>query len=518
MALVDLATAGTSLVTLVTRSQATDLATFTPQEAVLSRIGALADRKVSADDIESYDASAANGDGSVGAKHVFWRKYVDGVPLQTHVNGFVAAAHLAFAKDLGLQLAADDVWAVILSGAASIIQQHPEEARTALVAHKDRKLLRVDNDHLVKDKGKEPAQVQQWAFVLDQFRDRLGEDLGPDFVANTICAPYSTSTPLTMGVFAVNLMDMCRAYYDFRTRTLCGIPYVRLLGTADDWTALRTRALALLDRLGTVTSFWRPHLAEALDVFVDTASNTNHHELWWQSWYKWASVSGGDSVTGNIHALFPLVYTRGVLGENKNMGEKNRRHGGSLDQFPQGLTNVDVLWEYIDTEVPLKFVAGFNLPLLHADGFVQPAHFWSVVHKRALEPVPRQEPQPVVVPLYQRAWSVTDGYAAPAFNDDGLQPHAGLGPIVVPDGLDYSALSPQIRAVLSAIPLVTSGHLRPSVPLVPSGQAPPFGSQRPVAPVVQQAPTPPEVPCAICGQMRVDHARQIHAYVTSADF
>jgi hypothetical protein len=86
--------------------------------------------------------------------------------------------------------------------------------------------------------------------------------------ARLLTCDFSTTTPEARVVSEIDLMDVYAPYCDYELLCVCGIPVVTLLGTVEDWRAIRRRidVIAELD-----LEFWTRSLAAIANQLVATA-------------------------------------------------------------------------------------------------------------------------------------------------------------------------------------------------------------------------------------------------------
>jgi hypothetical protein len=173
-------------------------------------------------------------------------------------------------------------------------------------------------------------------------------------------------------------------------RTLCGIPEITLLGTAEDWLSIRRRAEAFAE---FELSHWTAQLIPVLDQIVKTVNGDVDREFW-RSFYKAGGQSGGPYVSGWINVLFPFLQTTDDATEqpkacpNRHLAawtdarKSTFSRGPSLDDFPIGLSCVPFIWDYLGTTIPMLFAGGFvGVSQNPVSGAVRPAIGWAIREK-----------------------------------------------------------------------------------------------------------------------------------------
>jgi Domain of unknown function (DUF4419) len=258
------------------------------------------------------------------------------------IHPLLAAVHVAFAEHRPLVLSPDAIWLTIAQGAALHVRLHAEALRGRLVRHQGRKKLTVDYLGV-------PSTAEEWARVVGAFRGLVAELVG-DGRARLLTCDFSTTTPEARVASEIVLMDVYAPYCDYEVRCICGIPEVTLLGTAEDWRAIRQRidVIAELD-LG----FWTRSLAPIADQLVATAEG-RPDLAFWRDIYKPEPAYGAEKITGWIARLFPyggglgqydqrnplLDFPLGKLPRQQQPGPFYDGPGIASDWVPRGTAQV----------------------------------------------------------------------------------------------------------------------------------------------------------------------------------
>ncbi|WP_163863731.1 DUF4419 domain-containing protein [Myxococcus eversor] len=227
------------------------------------------------------------------------------------VHPLLAAVHIAFAEHRPLVLSPDVVWLTLAQGFAHHIRLHSDALRGRLVRHVGRKTLTVDVPAA-------PRTEEEFRSTLTAFRELLREELGPGLPRLLSC-DFSTSTDVERMAGDVVLMDAMSPYFDFALSVLCGIPRITLLGTPEDWRAIRRRidVLAEFD-LG----WWTSSLIPIADEFVRASEGQPDRELW-SELYKPRRAYGWDRASGWVTRLFPYVQNIGRFDKRNPMLEQS---------------------------------------------------------------------------------------------------------------------------------------------------------------------------------------------------
>ncbi len=131
--------------------------------------------------------------------------------------------------------------------------------------------------------------------MFSELAVRIHEHVGKK--ADLVVADFSTTGPVERAASEVVLFDAFQSYFEYDFMTMCGIPQITLLGTAEDWLRIRRRAEVLAEFDLTA---WTTALLPVLDGIVRTAQG-HVDRAFWESLYKRNNAPGGPYVTGWIN-------------------------------------------------------------------------------------------------------------------------------------------------------------------------------------------------------------------------
>ncbi|RLT10463.1 MAG: DUF4419 domain-containing protein [Planctomycetota bacterium] len=283
-----------------------------------------------------------------------------------HAHPVIVAVHRAFMQHRPLCLSPDMIWLLICQGVANHVNAHAEDLRSRFVTHQGKAKIKVCCDDFIKG-----SPENSWGEVVDSFSAGVREHIGS---THDLFVPHFSTTGPTERIAAeIVLLDAMQSYFEYIVETLCGIPEVTLEGTVDDWQSIADRA-QLFAEFGL--EWWLTALQPILLEFAATARGEDRMDFW-ESIYKFQSMSGGATITGWITAFFPYVKDRqdGVLVRNRVLvegwentgkrpaGEFNpndfSESGLSPGHFPSGLARAPFVWEYLGKNFDMEFLGGF---------------------------------------------------------------------------------------------------------------------------------------------------------------
>lgn len=275
----------------------------------------------------------------------------------------IGALHAAFCTHRPVVLSPDIIWLTLCQGFAHHVNANAETLRSRLVRHSGKLNLTVRREDFVKGSPENP-----WPGVFAEFSTKIRSHVGD--IQDLIVADFSTTGPVERAASEVVLLDTMQAFFSYEVETLCGIPFITLEGTKEDWQKLacRVREFGRFD-LG----WWVEPLQPVLEQFV-AASEGHVDRRFWDSIYKWRGPKGSGSphVSGWILKVFPyLVNFDGtdelddeeaiaapVFRRNPWLSEPSSNCGPGRDEFPSQPAKAPFVWNYLGREHDMEFVGG----------------------------------------------------------------------------------------------------------------------------------------------------------------
>lgn len=221
-------------------------------------------------------------------------------------DAFYKTALNAYACHQSICFSPDMIWLLICQGFSRYVNAHADELRELFVDHEGKKSLEVTTvDDLLKNRA-------AWPGIVDEFVKQI-KDNTKDEIAETLMKGYSTTGHVERIATEITLMETMKEYFNYKVKSVCGIPSITLTGTPEDWRDLRERTNKLakygLDK-------WVKTLDPILQEFED-AANGKPNQTFWQSIVKKEQVynlllggciPGHDVIDGWILKLFPNKY------------------------------------------------------------------------------------------------------------------------------------------------------------------------------------------------------------------
>ena len=177
----------------------------------------------------------------------------------------------AYANHQSITLSPDMVWLVISQGFARYVNAHAEKLRPKLVNHNGKMDLAIQTS---KDLLKEDVD---WPSLIGDFASQINK-YTKGGIAKTITADFSTTGTVERVASQITLMESVKSYFEYIVyRIACGIPSVKLQGTAADWRRVLEKTKQL-EQYGL--GKWVGELQPILKEFIKAAEGTPNQSFW----------------------------------------------------------------------------------------------------------------------------------------------------------------------------------------------------------------------------------------------
>lgn len=221
------------------------------------------------------------GDGKE-RKTIVATSFDDAQLYHTGDNAMFSMLIMAYAQHRPLVLSPDDVWLCISQGFAQHVNQNAEALRDKLVFHEGKITLSVETSQPLLGKSDASADTTNikpidWTKIFDGFVAQMKANTKGDIVDN-MCANFTTTTVDSRIASQITLMNAMLPYSYYKVFYLsCGIPYITLKGTPEDWQKVldKARSLEQYD-----LKWWTDKLCPVLEEFVKTAKGKPDHQFW----------------------------------------------------------------------------------------------------------------------------------------------------------------------------------------------------------------------------------------------
>lgn len=217
-------------------------------------------------------------------------------------RGLMDIASRAYSRHYGLEIGPHNIWYVVLTQLAEQINANAEACRHLFTASAEKQTILVEQDH--------PTDINVLALI-----EKVKASVPMD---TTLLLPeLSTHTVESQIACAAALADALRQYYDYGM-FCCGIPRIRLTGTAEDWQLLHTNVSVLNSTFGAIprmrkTATYLERVNEVLANIISSFYTNDQNVEFWTNIFTQKNVgSGGDLL---VNGWLTDLYVNGKPGD-----------------------------------------------------------------------------------------------------------------------------------------------------------------------------------------------------------
>ncbi|MBR2260761.1 MAG: DUF4419 domain-containing protein [Paludibacteraceae bacterium] len=197
-----------------------------------------------------------------------------------------------------LALSPDVIWLTICQGMSIHINLNFKslEGKIYKNGHPDAIHVRVDTVAF---------DSTQWSVAVDSLAQHTRRYTDPYFY-EAFVPQFSTTSPIDHVAYQITLLHAQQKGFSYSVESGCGIPWIVLRGTTEDWELIKKK-LSILNSLGMKK--WKSSLLPIIDQFI-AASKGKADKSFWANIYKDKTSYGTYAITGWIHQLFPYITNR----------------------------------------------------------------------------------------------------------------------------------------------------------------------------------------------------------------
>ena len=175
----------------------------------------------------------------------------------------------AFTDHCPIKVSPNVIWQLILNAFSEYIYHNAEELRNKFVNFEGMKTLSVikvgsiNNIHKYMDK------------IIDGLTKKISEYIGCE-LTNVLTPNFSTSTNNTVISGKVSIMASFKKYFKYEAfMVICGIPYILLEGTLEDWEKILEK-LKFLSKYG----FFTEKMEKDIEEIINTKKGKINLDFW----------------------------------------------------------------------------------------------------------------------------------------------------------------------------------------------------------------------------------------------
>lgn len=219
--------------------------------------------------------------------------------IQPHMpNGLLETVRNAYQGHHPLALSPDVIWLTICQGMSKHINLNFKLLENKIYKNGHPESIFVRIDSLAFDST-------QWSVAIDSLAQQTRRYTDPNFY-EAFVPQFSTTSPIDHVAYQITLLHAQQKGFSYSVESGCGIPWIVLRGTTEDWELIKKK-LSILNTLGMKK--WKSSLLPIIDQFI-AASKGKADKSFWANIYKDKTSYGTYAITGWIHQLFPYITSR----------------------------------------------------------------------------------------------------------------------------------------------------------------------------------------------------------------
>jgi len=281
--------------------------------------------------------------------------------------GFFTAICECYNHHWGLRTAPDDWWYTIIRTVAMAIDNNSksEAVRQYFVNHEGKKRLTVDVD---------PTCGIDYQKFFREMTDLIQSNIKVDNYVNTIRSDFSTSTETHRIVSEITVMSSMQEFFEYCMRTMCGIPFVELEGTEEDWINLKTKLDDLKKILTPIhlsiglTPEWWMKVELICNKLIETYRGDGDKK-WWSKIFSREQHGFGSGA----YVTYDGWFLRDLLNISKSVE--------SFESIPSGLVSVPLIFDDNGVETNgaiVSGIAGIKIDETSKVPVVSSTHGWAL--------------------------------------------------------------------------------------------------------------------------------------------
>ena len=283
-------------------------------------------------------------------------KFRNKLLVKTALHPFIDCLYIAYSDHRPITITPDMIWLLICQGFSIHVNSNVEKFRNKFVAFNNKKKLVINTEYLSNEFVKGSIS-SPWSLAFPAMSDSISKYVKTD-ILNLYVQSFSTTTIAEKAAYEIALLDIMSGYFEYEYASACGIPEINIEGTKEDWLKIKNNIRKFK---GYEIDNWINSLEPIIQQFVN-ASNNKIDQLFWSNIFKRKDESGGPYITGWIIKFFPYISDgnqKMVKNPYLDREPKQFMEGLETNEFNNGLSKADFIWNYFGSKHEMEFLAGF---------------------------------------------------------------------------------------------------------------------------------------------------------------
>ena len=179
----------------------------------------------------------------------------------------------AYRNHRPITISPDIIWTLIVQGFSYHVKKHAEELRSKFVNFNGKKEIIIKNLNINICN----ATAEEWSLLVQDAINQIKECIGGKIV-DILTPTFSTTTPVSSVVGQISIMSSFKNYFKYSLFCGgCGLPYVILEGSLEDWILIKTKMESLKEYK---LEHWIQRLTPIINEIIETKKGNINKDFW----------------------------------------------------------------------------------------------------------------------------------------------------------------------------------------------------------------------------------------------
>ena len=170
---------------------------------------------------------------------------------------------LAYKNHFPITITPDMIWLLILQGYSRFMDKYSELVREKYVNFSGQKTLHINRYGI----SVKMASEEVWDGIIDEAVEQIRDNIGVETILN-LQSDFTTTNSATLLASQASIMSSMKHYFKYEVLMVgCGISYITLEGSLEDWKKIKTKLNYLSN---FALKWWTKHLIPIIDNIIKT--------------------------------------------------------------------------------------------------------------------------------------------------------------------------------------------------------------------------------------------------------
>ncbi|AQN68813.1 hypothetical protein [Saudi moumouvirus] len=257
-------------------------------------------------------------------------------------NTLIDMMYYAWANHLGVSIRPDDLWVQILTQFALHVNINNDYYKQYFAKPNE-----ICEKTVIEVKYSDHYTIE--TIPIDHFINKIieqvSENLPNSELVNNLQCNFTTSNNITNLVSKTTIMYLVEKYFAFHMILSCGIPYIDLEGTLEDWTKLYNKVQLIANIADENIKSWCQDLLSITNNIVKTFDDPDSASKFWNRFFYEERCGSGSQTCAQGWITYLFIYDKSQTKLNRFYSEKKNEYGlrGTIfwDDFNDCMTKTE---------------------------------------------------------------------------------------------------------------------------------------------------------------------------------